>query len=102
MLPMGGFYRYRNGGELHAWDGNLIHQVQKACATGNYALYQEYAKGVYAMPRSTSAICWKSSRRVRRCNPRKSNRHRDPQAFVTPGMSLGALSPRRTAPSTSR
>ena len=29
-LPIGGIYRYRNGGETHAYDGKLIHLLQTA------------------------------------------------------------------------
>ncbi len=94
MLPMGGFYRYRNGGELHAWDGNLIHQVQKACATGNYALYQEYAKGVYAMP----PVNIRDLLEIKSAGPALQSEEVESvteirKRFVTPGMSLGALSP---------
>src|SRR5690606_31706318 len=29
-LPVGGFYRYRRGGETHAWEASLIHTLQAA------------------------------------------------------------------------
>ena len=31
-LPVGGFFRYRKSGERHAFDGQLIHAMQHACA----------------------------------------------------------------------
>ena len=31
-LPIGGIYRYRNGGETHAYEGKLIHLLQTAVA----------------------------------------------------------------------
>jgi glutamate synthase (NADPH/NADH) large chain len=94
MLPMGGFYRYRNGGELHAWDGNLIHLVQKACVSGNYALYKEYAKGVYAMP----PINIRDLLEIKSAGPAVPSEEMESvteirKHFLTPGMSLGALSP---------
>src|SRR5262249_28588110 len=48
-LPVGGFYRYRRGGELHAFEGNLIHTLQTAVATDSYATYKRYAEGVRKM-----------------------------------------------------
>ncbi|MGE4527307.1 MAG: glutamate synthase large subunit, partial [Rhodospirillaceae bacterium] len=94
MLPMGGFYRYRNGGEAHAWDGKLIHLVQKACATGNYALYKEYAQGVYAMP----PINVRDLLEIKSAGPEVQSEEVESvteirKHFLTPGMSLGALSP---------
>src|SRR3546814_8700387 len=29
-LPVGGIYRYRRGGEAHAWEASLIHMLQTA------------------------------------------------------------------------
>ena len=94
VLPMGGFYRYRNGGELHGWDGNLIHTVQKACVTGNYALYKEYARGVYAM----SPINIRDLLEIKSAGPALPPEDVESvteirKHFLTPGMSLGALSP---------
>src|SRR3546814_20769485 len=31
-LPVGGFYRYRRGGESHAWEAALIHTLPHAVA----------------------------------------------------------------------
>src|SRR3546814_14241158 len=31
-LPVGGFFRYRRGGESHAWEAGLIHTLQHAVA----------------------------------------------------------------------
>ncbi len=33
-LPVGGFYRYRRGGEVHALEANLIHTLQTAAGGG--------------------------------------------------------------------
>ncbi len=49
-LPVGGFYRYRQGGEPHAFEGTLIHTLQTAVATDSYATYKRYADGVRKMP----------------------------------------------------
>lgn len=49
MLPIGGFYRYRYSGETHAFDGVLIHMLQRAVATDDYGLYKVYADSLRAM-----------------------------------------------------
>ena len=49
-LPVGGLYRYRHGGETHAFDGRLVHVLQEAVGQDSYSLYQRYADGVEAMP----------------------------------------------------
>ena len=49
-LPIGGLYRYRRGGEVHAFEGRLIHLLQEAVAKDSYGLYQRYARGVADIP----------------------------------------------------
>src|SRR5258708_33648896 len=48
-LPVGGFYRFRQGGELHGFEGTLIHTLQTAVATDSYATYKRYSEGVRRM-----------------------------------------------------
>ncbi|HJU19545.1 MAG TPA: glutamate synthase large subunit [Stellaceae bacterium] len=49
-LPVGGFYRYRRGGERHAFDPSLIHTLQNAVANDSYATYKRYAEAVRQLP----------------------------------------------------
>ncbi len=49
-LPVGGFYKYRFGGEAHAFDGNLIHILQTAVATDSYATFKKYSQGLRQLP----------------------------------------------------
>ena len=49
-LPIGGLYRYRRGGEVHAFDGRLIHLLQEAVERDSYSLYKNFADQIYAMP----------------------------------------------------
>jgi glutamate synthase (NADPH/NADH) large chain len=93
-LAIGGFYRYRRGGEAHAYEARMIHQLQHAVATDGYAAYRKFAEMVYAQePISIRDLL-------------DFNRKQPPvpleevesiteirKRFVTPGMSLGALSP---------
>ena len=46
ILPVGGLYKYRRSGEVHAFDGPLIHLLQAALASDSYAMYKKYAEGV--------------------------------------------------------
>ena len=50
VLPVGGLLKYRRSGEIHAFDGPLIHMLQSALATDSYATYKKFAEGVYALP----------------------------------------------------
>ncbi|CAA7612177.1 glutamate synthase large subunit [Magnetospirillum sp. UT-4] len=93
-LPVGGFYRFRQGAEAHAFEGTLIHTLQSAVANDSYATYRRYSDGVrklapitirdlldfrpLAQPVSVDEV--ESITEIRK-------------RFLTPGMSLGALSP---------
>ncbi len=94
VLPAGGFYRYRAGGETHGHAGHLIHLLQTAVTKDSYSTYRKYSDGVWQMPPT-------SLRQLMTVRPGG-----DPvgieevesiteirKRFVTPGMSLGALSP---------
>jgi glutamate synthase (NADPH/NADH) large chain len=94
-LPVGGFYRYRRGSESHAWEANLIHVLQSAVANDSYSTYKKFSEGVYAQPPSTlrHLLGFKTDGvtpvPIDDIESITSIRKR----FVTPGMSLGALSP---------
>jgi len=50
VLPVGGFYRYRHRGEVHAFAPDLIHTLQAAVGTDSYRLFRSYADGARALP----------------------------------------------------
>ena len=50
VLPIGGIYRYRKNGELHQYQGKLIHMLQSAVGSGSYKVYKKYAEGIYNLP----------------------------------------------------
>src|SRR3546814_16481558 len=52
-LPVGGFFRYRRGGESHAWEAGLIHTLQHAVATDSYMTYRKFSEGVHKQPPNT-------------------------------------------------
>ena len=93
VLPIGGLYRFRRGEEVHSHDGQLIHLLQSAVGSDNYSKYLTYSKGLAAMPpvnlrdlldfrrpeEGTALDAVESITQIRK-------------RFITPGMSLGALS----------
>ncbi len=93
-LPMGGFYRYRRGGESHFWDGNLIHQLQTAVETDSFGQYLKFSNGVANLPPI-------NLRDLLDFDPKYDPVGVDEvesiteirKMLVAPGISLGALSP---------
>ncbi len=93
-LPIGGFYRIRRNGERHALDGKLIHQLQSACDTGSYARYKTFSQALRDQDpiQLRDLLDFKPAERSVPLDEVQSiNEIR--KRFLTPGMSLGALSP---------
>ncbi|MBW8841296.1 MAG: glutamate synthase large subunit, partial [Sphingomonadales bacterium] len=93
-LPIGGFYRQRYGGETHAYSAQLMHLLQTAVATDSYSTYQKFSRGVADLPpvylRDLLQFNFPDEGiAIDQVEPITEIRKR----FVTPGMSLGALSP---------
>jgi len=93
-LPIGGFYRQRAGGETHAYSAQLMHLLQTAVATDSYTSYLQFSRGVADLPpvylRDLLQFNFPSEGvPVDQVEAITEIRKR----FVTPGMSLGALSP---------
>ena len=94
VLPMGGFYKSRRSGEKHAWEAQTMHMLQAACTSASYAMWQQYSKSMQANPpihlRDLLAIKpMGTAIPIEEVESITAIRKR----FVTPGMSLGALSP---------
>ncbi|NBC21147.1 MAG: glutamate synthase large subunit [Alphaproteobacteria bacterium] len=93
-LPVGGFYRLRARSEPHALDGQLIHTLQAACDTGRFETFRKYADAVNSRDpiQLRDLLDFKPAGRAVPVDEVQSiNEIR--KRFVTPGMSLGALSP---------
>ena len=93
-LPIGGFYRYRRTGETHALQGQLIHMLQSAVEADDYALYRKYSEALGHLPpvNLRDLIDFRTPTRPISVDEVESvNEIR--KRFITPGMSLGALSP---------
>jgi glutamate synthase (NADPH) large chain len=93
-LPIGGFYRQRAGGEPHAYSAQLMHLLQTAVGTDSYSTYLQFSRGVRDLPavylRDLLEFNYaKEPAKIDAVEAITEIRKR----FVTPGMSLGALSP---------
>ncbi|MDE3079395.1 MAG: glutamate synthase large subunit [Paracoccaceae bacterium] len=94
VLPIGGFYKARRSGEKHAWEAQTMHMLQAACDRASYDLWQQYSAAMRANPpiHLRDLLDIKPLGRpvpIDEVESITSIRKR----FVTPGMSLGALSP---------
>jgi glutamate synthase (NADPH) large chain len=93
-LPMGGFYRYRRGGELHAFEGTLVHTLQTAVATDSYGAYRRYSEGLRKLPpiHLRDLLDFKPKRSPVSVDEVESITEIR-KRLVAPGISLGALGP---------
>ncbi|WP_226780100.1 glutamate synthase large subunit [Oceaniglobus trochenteri] len=94
VLPIGGFYKARRSGETHAWEATSMHMLQSACDRASYQMWKQYSAKMRANPPIHlrdlldikplgNAIPLEEVESITAIRKR----------FVTPGMSLGALSP---------
>jgi glutamate synthase (NADPH/NADH) large chain len=91
---IGGFFRIRAGQEAHAHDAKTIHLLQDACNRGDYKRFKQYTDAIRAQPDNAprDLLDWReglSPVPVYEVESVSEIRKR----FLTPGMSLGALSP---------
>jgi glutamate synthase (NADPH) large chain len=93
-LPVGGFYKQKSGGEAHAYSAGLMHLLQSAVANDSYSTYLQFVAGVKELPPvylrdlmefnlAPEPVALDEVEAITEIRKR----------FVTPGMSLGALSP---------
>jgi glutamate synthase (NADPH/NADH) large chain len=94
VLPIGGFYKARRSGEKHAWEAQTMHMLQSACDRASYDMWKQYSAAMRANPpiHIRDLLDIKPLGKpvpIEEVESITSIRKR----FVTPGMSLGALSP---------
>lgn len=94
VLPIGGFYKARKTGEKHAWEAQTMHMLQAACDRSSFDLWKQYSAMMRANPpiHIRDLLDIKPLGRpvpIEEVESITAIRKR----FVTPGMSLGALSP---------
>jgi glutamate synthase (NADPH/NADH) large chain len=94
VMPIGGFYKSRKSGETHAWEATSMHMMQAACNRASYEMWKQYSAKMQSNPpihlrdllelkKLGEAIPIEEVESITAIRKR----------FVTPGMSLGALSP---------
>ena len=94
VMPIGGFYKSRKSGETHAWEATSMHMMQAACNRASYEMWKQYSAKMQSNPpihlrdllelkTLGDAIPIEEVESITAIRKR----------FVTPGMSLGALSP---------
>lgn len=94
VLPIGGFYKLRAEGERHAWQAKSMHLLQQACNTGKYQIWKQYSQ----LMQSQEPIHLRDLLDFKAAGPKVPLEEVESitsirKRFVTPGMSLGALSP---------
>ena len=93
-MEQGGLLRFVEGGEYHAYNPDVITTLQAAVQSGDYAVYQEYARLVNDRP----AMVIRDLLDVKPLGPPLPLEEVEPEEailarFDSAGMSLGALSP---------
>ncbi|MFV0385528.1 glutamate synthase large subunit, partial [Paracoccus sp. (in: a-proteobacteria)] len=94
LLPVGGFYKLRRSGEKHAWEANTMKLLQIACDKASFDVWKQFSAAMRANPpiHIRDLLDIKPLGKpvpIEEVESITSIRKR----FVTPGMSLGALSP---------
>ncbi len=94
ILPIGGYYKYRHGGEKHAFEARTIHMLQTAVSTNNYSIFKKYSTII----NSAEPINIRDLLNIKKLEDRSSinnvqSAHEIRKRLVAPGISLGALSP---------
>ena len=94
LLPVGGFYKARRTGEKHAWEASTMRLLQLACERASYDVWKQFSAAMRANPpiHLRDLLDIKPLGKpvpIEEVESITSIRKR----FVTPGMSLGALSP---------
>lgn len=93
-LPVGGLYRQRYGGETHGYQAQMMHLLQSAVSSDSYSTYLQYSQAVRNLPPiylrdllefnyTDAPVAIEEVESIAEIRKR----------FITPGMSLGALSP---------
>ncbi|MCY4007399.1 MAG: glutamate synthase large subunit [Rhodobacteraceae bacterium] len=93
-LPIGGFYKARHSGEMHAWEARAMHLLQAACEKRSFDLWKKYATQIHSRP----PIQLRDLLEVTPLGDPVDLQEVESitairKRFVTPGMSLGALGP---------
>jgi len=94
ILPIGGFYKLRKSGETHAWEATSMHLLQMACDKASFELWKQFSAQMQSRP----PIHLRDLLDIKPLGEPVPLEEVESitairKRFVTPGMSLGALSP---------
>lgn len=91
-LPIGSFYRVRKNGEPHAYQAPAISELQHAVRENSYSRYKLWAESISKNDpiQIRDLLSFRPANAISIDNVESINSIR--KRFVTPGMSLGALS----------
>ncbi|GGG33128.1 glutamate synthase [Caldovatus sediminis] len=94
-LPVGGLYKMRRSGETHAFDGALIHTLQRAVETDSYQTFKKYSEAVRRLPPVAlrDLLDFRTEGRAPVPIEEVESITEIRKRLVAPGISLGALSP---------
>ena len=94
VLDIGGEFRFRANSETHAYEGVSIHMLQEAVTRDSYNLYKNYTKRIYNTKpiHIRDLLKFNESQQVLKLDAVQSISEIR-KSFVSPGISLGALSP---------
>ena len=94
-LPVGGLYKLRRTGERHAFEGSLIHTLQRAVETDSYQTYKRYTEGVRKQPPVAlrDLLDFRAEGRAPIPLEEVESITEIRKRLIAPGISLGALSP---------
>jgi len=92
-IAQGGLLKYIHGGEYHAYNPDVVHELQAAVNSGDYALWKKYSNTVQSRPatalRDLMQLKPATAISIDEVEPATAILAR----FDSAGMSLGALSP---------
>ncbi|MXV44122.1 glutamate synthase large subunit [Saccharibacter sp. 17.LH.SD] len=93
-LPVGGRYKIRPRGEVHALSASVVHKLQMAVTANSYKLYRHYVEALEAQPPTAlrDLLTFRSSARAINVDDVEGITQIR-RRLVAPGISLGALSP---------
>ncbi len=94
-LPVGGLYKLRRRGEAHAFDGSLIHMLQKAVESDSYQTFKRYTDAVRKQPPVAlrDLLDFRAEGRTPIAIEEVESITEIRKRLLAPGISLGALSP---------
>jgi glutamate synthase (NADPH/NADH) large chain len=92
-LPIGGFYKYRKGGEQHSFEATSIHMLQSAVGNDSYSIFKKYSELVNNIdPINIRDLLHYKSNRKSEIIDKVESTTKIRKKLVTPGISFGALS----------